>query len=540
MRRGVLIALVLFTFAAPAHAAPRALTRISGLSEIAPAGEQILFTRMQGANLRVFAIPVSGGAARPVFSFDVPKGLRFESADLAASPQRAGLTITMVRSFRDAIRAVLAFAGPPRGGWIGVPPFTDPRPTKLPDLIERIQVDGERIFTTETRDGFDDLRVVVRDAEPHEVAFGSDDEAELATFSGDLVAYRAAAPGELVEGRDLGNMLVVRDWPTGALISSADLPDDIGSIALSPNGRAAASTVYSHILYELRPGSPPRALTRQGGAAAYAGDALVYSTRGGLRVIDANGHIRRFGAPTAAIPAFATDGSRVIWVANDCLLVDDVSAPSAAAPDPGPCPRSELALAAQPSPHLAHTLPVVLACVAAPRACRGALRLTTVDRTRHLQAISRPVHFSIPAGKDRRLHVPLTGRGYRLLRRNVEHFAPNSRFEDDPFVIVDARTDDGERFPGQATADGELLIARDEPQIQPPTGASPAVREVYNDFLVDGTIDICAHSVRALKQTLATIEPKTDTDFPDFRPAIEAGIDRHANCTKHDPIRPTA
>ena len=55
--------------------------------------------------------------------------------------------------------------------------------------------------------------------------------------------------------------------------------------------------------------------------------------------------------------------------------------------------------------------------------------------------------------------------------------------------MVDARTDDGERFPGEAVADGELDIARDEPQIQPPKGASAPVRRVYADFLVDGVID---------------------------------------------------
>ena len=484
-RRCVLIALVVSTVAAPASAAPRPLTRISGLSQFAPAGEQILFTRVQGANLRVFAIPVTGGATRQVFSFDVPNGLRLESVRLAASAQRAALSIQMVKSFRDAIRAVLVFAGPVGGGWSGLPPFTDPRSTPLPDLVDRIQVDGERIFTTETRGGFDDLHVVVRDPDPHEVAFASDDEATSATFAGDFVAYRTG----FVDGRDRGDVLVVRDWRTGSVVSSADLQEDVGSIALHRDGRVAAVTEYNRMLYELRPGAPPRLLSRDGGSVAYAGDSLVNWSGGGLRVIEASGRIRRFGAPTASLGGFATDGSRVFWVANDCLLVDDVSAPPAAAPGSGPCPRSELALAAQPNPHLAHTLPVRLRCVAAPRACHGALRLTTADDATpaHAQAISRRVRFSIPAGRARRLRVPLTGRGYRILRRSVARANADSEL-DGAFVVLDARTDDGERFPGEAKADGVLFLARG-PKFEPPTGSSPAVRRVYADFRRDGVVE---------------------------------------------------
>jgi hypothetical protein len=431
--------------AAPAHATPRPVTGFSGWSEFAPAGEQVLVTRTDGAKLRVFAIPVTGGAASEVFSFDVPNGLHLESADLAASAQRAALAIAMVKSSRDAIGAVLAFAGPVGGGWGGLPPFTDPGPNPLFALS--IQVDGERVFTTEVRD---EPHVVLRDPEPVEVAFTSEDEARSATFAGDFVAYRTG--GETgPEPRDLGDVLVVRDWRTGAVLSSADLEDDIGSIALRPDGRAAASTVYDGKLYELRPGEPPRLLAH-GGSPAYAGDSLVYWSGGGLRVIEASGRIRRFGAPTASLMGFATDGSRVFWRANGCLLVDDVSAPPAAAPGPGPCPRSELALVNRSSPHLARTVPVKLRCVAAPRACRGTLRLTTAGNT-----ISRRVRVSIPAGHARRLHVPLTGRGYRILRRKVARADAPREFERDVTVLVDARTNDGARL---QMYDRILVIAR--------------------------------------------------------------------------------
>jgi hypothetical protein len=450
VRRWVLTALVVLTAAAPAHAAPRPLTRISGMSEFAPAGERVLVAHVGDASVRVDAIPVTGGEARPVFFFDVPEGVRLDHVSLAASAQRAAIAIKLVRSWRDNIGVTLVFAGPPGGGWSPLPPFTDPRATQDPLDVIGLQVEGERIITIGSRGEFD-MHVVMHDPDPHEIPFASPDEGRSATFAGDFVAYRTGAPGELVEGRDAGDMLVVRNWRTGAVISSGDLHRDIGAIAVRRDGRAAASTEYTGELFELRPGAPARLLTRHGGSAVYAGDSLVYRPEDGLRVIDANGAIRRFGAPTASYARFATEGSRVLWEANGCLLVDDVTAPPAAAPAPGPCPRSELALGRQAALHPARVLPIALRCVAAPRACRGTLRLTADDRARH--ALSGRVRFSIPAGHARRLRVPLTRRGYARLRRQVARMGEAT-------VGVNARTDDGERFPDGPALEGPGVLPR--------------------------------------------------------------------------------
>jgi hypothetical protein len=242
MRRCVLTALVLFTAVAPAHATPRALTRSDGLLAIAGAGDQVLVARRSGANLRVSAIPLSGGAARQVFSFDAPDGLRPESAALDASAQRAALTIEMGEE-PGRTDAVQTFAGPVAGGWSELQPFTElGRPGAVYPL--RQQVDGERIFTTESRG--DDVRVVVRDPDPHEVAFASGENPSDPTFAGDLVAYGIGDNG-----------LVVRDWRSGAVVHSAQLPNGFGSIALRPDGRAAV-TVFDGPLFEVRPGAPPR------------------------------------------------------------------------------------------------------------------------------------------------------------------------------------------------------------------------------------------------------------------------------------------
>jgi hypothetical protein len=171
---------------------------------------------------------------------------------------------------------------------------------------------------------------------------------------------------------------------------------------------------------------------------------LVFDPGGRLRVIDPAGRIRRFGIPTRSLGDFTTEGSSVLWEANGCLLVDDVSAPPAATPDPGPCLRSELAL--DPADglafHLRHRLPVGLRCVAAPRACRGTLRLTAEGPPSAGAPISRRMRFAIPAGQTRVLRVPLTCRGYRSVLR-VLAGDPSAT------VRVRARTHAGERFPGE-------------------------------------------------------------------------------------------
>ena len=72
------------------------------------------------------------------------------------------------------------------GGWGELQPFTElGSPAAIVPL--RQQVDGERIFITESRS--DEVRVVVRDPEPHEVAFATDEIVLTATFADDLVAF---------------------------------------------------------------------------------------------------------------------------------------------------------------------------------------------------------------------------------------------------------------------------------------------------------------------------------------------------------------
>jgi hypothetical protein len=53
------------------------------------------------------------------------------------------------------------------------------------------------------------------------------------------------------------------------------------------------------------------------------------------------------------------------------------------------------------------------------------------------------------------------------------------------------------------------------------------VQKVYDDYRSDGVIEVCDHTQATLESTLDTIKPDFDRDYPDFREAVEAGIDKH-------------
>ena len=53
------------------------------------------------------------------------------------------------------------------------------------------------------------------------------------------------------------------------------------------------------------------------------------------------------------------------------------------------------------------------------------------------------------------------------------------------------------------------------------------VQKVYDDYRMDGVISVCDHTQATLENTRDTIKPDFDRDYPDFREAVEAGIDEH-------------
>lgn len=63
----------------------------------------------------------------------------------------------------------------------------------------------------------------------------------------------------------------------------------------------------------------------------------------------------------------------------------------------------------------------------------------------------------------------------------------------------------------------------------PPANAPADVQAIYQDYRNDIRIEPCDHEVEDLQTALDTIEPEFDQDFPDFRAALEAGINEHSN-----------
>ncbi len=60
-----------------------------------------------------------------------------------------------------------------------------------------------------------------------------------------------------------------------------------------------------------------------------------------------------------------------------------------------------------------------------------------------------------------------------------------------------------------------------------PKDATKEVKQIYDDYRGDGKIDACNHAREDLQKALDTIEPAFDSDYPDFRVALEAGIKLH-------------
>lgn len=81
--------------------------------------------------------------------------------------------------------------------------------------------------------------------------------------------------------------------------------------------------------------------------------------------------------------------------------------------------------------------------------------------------------------------------------------------------------------PRAQTPTPTATTSQDEPAADPPADAPSDVTAVYDDYSDDGVIDVCAHTRDTLQATLDSIEADFDRDFPDFREAVRAGIQRH-------------
>jgi hypothetical protein len=178
--------------------------------------------------------------------------------------------------------------------------------------------------------------------------------------------------------------------------------------------------------------------------AAFAGSSLVYrGPRWNLRVLGPSGRSRPFGAPSRDITHLSTDGTSVLWWANGCLLLADVSEPPANAIGKGPCPRSEIELDPDHTDYdLKRMLPVAVDCIAAPRACTGTARLLYGEHRIH--SAGPAARFRIPAGTTGRVNLRIGPRAFRHIRHVSRHERGTS-------LPVALRTDDGDRTPANST-----------------------------------------------------------------------------------------
>ena len=393
---------------------PRALARVAPEQAFALAGDAALLAGVRGRDLAVRALPLAGGAGRVVFRFRAPKGAVPE-ARLSASAQRAGLVVTTADD-GSTLRATQPFSGPVGGPWEPLAPLTELAPAEF--FPAGMAIEGERIVLVEIRGDITARRFTVRDPGAEPVAVPEPDGVYGTDFAGDLIAYTMPVRGQPAD--DDPRRVVIRNWRTGAQVATAVLRGGIEAYDLRPDGGVVLSQEGGGV-HVVRPGAAPRELTRRGTEARWAGEHILFRAGDGrLRVIDPGGRARDFGAPSALIESFVTDDRRVLWGANGCLLVADVTARAARAPAPGPCPRSEVAMRdGQPLVNRSRRVPVRLRCVAAaPPGCRGTLRLE-LDYAAQPLVASRRLRFHIPTGRARWLRPRLTRRAWAAARREA-------------------------------------------------------------------------------------------------------------------------
>ena len=397
------IALVLM-FAGDAAAATRSVARLSERPDYAIAGDAAVILQTSRRGARVVRVPFDPTAGRStVFRFRARDGLA--TADLAASADL--LAVGVVSEERDSLETTgQEFTGPPLGPLTA---FGPPRNTRgnafLPVFHE---VDGDRLITTETR-GVTTWRWVIHEQGAPAHTIQPPRDADGSDIAGDLVALLR------------GDELVVRNWRTGARLATHRIHGELFSLDLRADGAIVVGLEGGDIVAYMA-GAPPRRIARHSGLPTFAGDRIVFVRQfrktgyARLQVRDPNGRVRPIGVPSATMATFEVDEHRVLWQANGCLLTAPLAEPSARAPEPGVCPRSEMALPDEVSRPVGSDRRVLIRadCVAAaPPACRGTLTVRGVFG----RGLSERQRFRIPVGRRGRLKARLTRRGYAAVKR---------------------------------------------------------------------------------------------------------------------------
>jgi hypothetical protein len=398
VRRLLTIVLVL-AWAAPAAAAPRPLAYTGASYNVALAGDHAFADTPDGG---VISVPTAGGAVTQV----LPGGRHTRIHELTASPQRAAI---IQRVGEEAQERSQLFAGPPFA------PLSARILTNGPDPFPfHAQFDGDRLFSFY---GIKPDTITVRDPQGAEIAFPPTAAKALAVFNADLVAYPMTWTER--DPRFEDRRLVVADWRTGTPRYTVDLADRITRVELAADGRVLATIgdAGDAVLYDVSAAGVPRFVSLEADDPHFAGEHIVFERGDALYVLDPSGRTRRFGVTTDSLTTFTTDATRVLWVANGCLLVADVTDAPVTSIGPGPCPRGELEFDDQSDPPpIRRNVPVRLHCIAAPRNCTGELQLRFKDRR-----LGQPRRIGVPAGRRRTVMVGLSAAEVRALEREDEH-----------------------------------------------------------------------------------------------------------------------
>ena len=363
--RLVLVLLTALLFAAPAHAAPRALATVGEDEGFALSGDRVVFTQTNGRKFRVLSMPVAGGPAQTIFTYSAPPGRLAYGEQLVATPTRMAMLLAHAdRNGQSTTTQVLT--GTATGGWTTViEPRTLDIAVPFPNVV---QLAGDHVVTFErTGEGLGEYDVAVYDPLRRVLAV------PVGTlFNGDL-AIRTE-PGPLDKAPR--ERVVVTNWRTGEQVTAAEFDDIIESYEVAPDGRALVTV--GDTLVEVAPGGAVTRLTHAVAAPMRAGERVLFFRKDGIGVFERNGAKRRFGVRTERLERFVTDGSNVLWSANGCLLLAPITDPAARAPGPGPCARSEAAVSSSVK---GRTARVKVRCVAArDRGCRGAIELRVAGK----------------------------------------------------------------------------------------------------------------------------------------------------------------
>ena len=277
------------------------------------------------------------------------------------------------------------------------------------------QLDGDRLFVLEVRGDLEAERETVRE--------GAGPPRVLATAPDELVPVFAGDTEAVIAGED-EHTLVIRNWRTGAQ-RRVDLGDAGQSVDVRPDGSAVVGFDGSGVARVAPDGTLMR-LSARGERPQFAGERIVYVDGERLMVADPGAEPRPIGVRSASIDAVDADERHVLWTANGCVLVADLNAPAAEAPDPGVCARTEFEI----DPHTVTLrirrdgrVAIRVRCVAAPGACRGTLRVSAGSRR------SAPRPLSLKPGERARLalRLPLRGRGFENLKVRAVLLDPDGR-----------------------------------------------------------------------------------------------------------------